>query len=31
VLRRFPLAPRLKRMLATKEALESAQWHNVKR
>jgi hypothetical protein len=26
----FPLAPRLKRMFATKEASESAQWHNVK-
>jgi hypothetical protein len=31
VLRHFPLAPRLKRMFATKEASESAQWHNVKR
>jgi hypothetical protein len=31
VLRYFPLAPRLKRIFATKEASESAQWHNVKR
>jgi hypothetical protein len=31
VLQHFPLAPRLKRMFATKEAPESAQWHNVKR
>jgi hypothetical protein len=27
----FPLAPRLKRIFATKEASELAQWHNVKR
>jgi hypothetical protein len=31
VLQHFPLAPRLKRMFATKEASESTQWHNVKR
>jgi hypothetical protein len=27
----FFIRPRLKRMFATKEASESAQWHNVKR
>jgi hypothetical protein len=31
VLRHFPLAPRLKRMFATKEASEEAQWHMLKR
>ena len=31
VLRYFPLAPRLKRMFATKEASEEAQWHKLKR
>jgi len=31
VLRHFPLAPRLKRMFATKEASEQAQWHKLKR
>jgi hypothetical protein len=31
VLQHFPLALRLKRMFATKETSESAQWHNVKR
>lgn len=31
VLRHFPLAPRLKRMFATKEASEEAQWHKLKR
>jgi hypothetical protein len=31
VLQHFPLALRLKKMFATKEALKSAQWHNVKR
>ena len=31
VLRHFPLAPRLKRMFATKEAPEEAQWHKLKR
>jgi hypothetical protein len=30
VLRHFLLAPRPKRMFATKQASESAQWHNVK-
>jgi hypothetical protein len=29
VLQHFPLAPWLKRMFATKEASEPAQWHNV--
>ena len=31
VLRHFPLVPRLKRMFATKEASEQAQWHKLKR
>ena len=31
VLRHFPLVPRLKRMFATKEALEEAQCHKLKR
>lgn len=31
VLRHFPLAPRLKRMFATKEASENVQWHKLKR
>jgi hypothetical protein len=30
VLRHFPLAPRLKRMFATKEASENAQWHKLR-
>jgi len=30
VLRHFPLAPRLNRMFATKEASEEAQWHKLK-
>jgi hypothetical protein len=31
VLRHFPLAPRLKRLFATKESSEEAQWHKKKR
>ena len=31
VLHHFPLVPRLKRMFATKEASEQAQWHKLKR
>ena len=31
LLRHFPLAPRLRRMFATKEASEEAQWHKLKR
>jgi hypothetical protein len=31
VLRHFPLAPRLKRMFATKKSSEEAHWHKLKR
>ena len=31
VLRHFPLAPRLKRMFATKDASEESQWHKLER